>query len=64
MPNVEEKIAHAIIDECGERFYDINEFCETYGFTKEEFFDFLQHGIDAMAACRILNNCLGDKNND
>ena len=52
---IEGKIAYAIYDIATEHFPNANEFCEAYGFTKEQFEDFLQHGIEAMKAFRIMN---------
>lgn len=51
---LEQKIAYAIKDVATEHFLNLNEFCEAYGFTKEQFEDFLQHGIEAMKAFRIM----------
>lgn len=55
LTQIESKIAYAIYNECGARYYDINEFCSAYGFTKEQFEDFLQHGVDAMTALRVMD---------
>lgn len=52
---IEGKIAHAIYNECSEHFFNIEEFCEAYGFTRAQFEDFLQHGIDAMTAFRLMD---------
>lgn len=51
---LEQKIAYAIKDVATEHFLNLNEFCEAYGFTEEQFEDFLQHGTDAMKAFRIM----------
>ena len=53
--SIEQKIANAIYEECGEHFSSIEEFCKAYGFSSDEFLDFLQHGINAMKAFRVMD---------
>jgi hypothetical protein len=55
MNELEGRIAYAIYNECSERYYDLNEFCSAYGFTEQDFINFLQHGIDAMTALRLMD---------
>jgi len=54
LKTLEGQIAYAIYTECSERYFNLDEFCESYSFTKEDFFDFLQYGINTMAAIRVL----------
>lgn len=60
---IEGKIAYAIWEECGERYFSIDEFCEAHGFTYEQFTDFLQHGIDAMTAFRLMDKYYSNREN-
>ena len=48
LKTLEGQIACAIYTECSERYFNLDEFCESYGFTKEDFFDFLQYGIKML----------------
>lgn len=55
LKTLEGQIAYAIYTECSERYFDLDEFCEANGFTLQQFEDFLQHGVDAMTAFRLLD---------
>ena len=55
LSTVEGRIANAIYYECGARYYDIKEFCEAYGFTYDQFSQFLTDGIHTGEYYRNLD---------
>lgn len=52
---LEQKIAYAIKDVATEHFLNLNEFCEAYGFTEEQFEQFLQDAIDTAESFRRMD---------
>lgn len=55
MAPLEERIAEAIRRECEARYYNLDEFCDAYGFTVNEFNQFLQDAVDTADFYRRMD---------
>lgn len=51
---IEGRIAYAIYVACFSK-EGLNTFCAKNGFTEAQFNDFIQHGVDAMTAFRLMD---------
>jgi len=49
MKDIALRIREAIVEECQERYWSLNEFCEANGFTSKEFFDLLDFGAQGYS---------------
>lgn len=64
LTEIEGRIASAIYDACAssDPVEGLAGFCNKNGISEQGFFDFLQHGIDAMTAFRLMDKYYSEHN--